>query len=47
MLAAGICPLLLQGVMGRLLCLFVCYEKQELRRVMDGGRSDCIEERFA
>jgi len=33
--------------MGRQPCLFVCYGKQELRREMDGGGSDCIEERFA
>jgi hypothetical protein len=32
--------------MGRQLSLFVCYGKQELRRTMDGGRNDCIEERF-
>jgi hypothetical protein len=30
--------------MGRLLCLFTCYGGQELRRAMDGGRSNCIEE---
>ncbi len=33
--------------MGRQPCLFVCYGKQELRREMDGGGSDCIEKRFA
>jgi len=33
--------------MGRQTCLFVCYEKHELHRTMDGGGSDCIEKRFA
>jgi hypothetical protein len=27
-----------------LFCLFVCYGGQELRRAMDGGGSNCIEE---
>ncbi len=30
--------------MGRLFYLFVCYGGQELRRTMDGGGSNCIEE---
>jgi hypothetical protein len=30
--------------MGRLLCLFVCYGGQKLRRTMDGGGSVYIEE---
>ncbi len=30
--------------MGRIFFLFVCYGGQELRRAMDGGRSDYIEE---
>jgi hypothetical protein len=30
--------------MGWQSCLFVCYGRQELRRTMDGGGSDCIEE---
>jgi hypothetical protein len=32
--------------MGRQPCLFVCYGGQELHRMMDGGGSNCIEERF-
>jgi hypothetical protein len=32
--------------MGRQPCLFVCYGEHELHQAMDGGGSDCIEERF-
>jgi hypothetical protein len=32
--------------MGRQPCLFVCYGEQKLDQTMDGGGSDCIEERF-
>jgi hypothetical protein len=33
--------------MGWQLCLFVCYGEHELCRVINGGGSECIEERFA
>jgi hypothetical protein len=33
--------------MGKQPRLFLCYGKQELHRMMDGGGNDCIEERFA
>jgi hypothetical protein len=32
--------------MGRQLCLFLCYEEQKLPLMMDGERSNYIEERF-
>jgi hypothetical protein len=32
--------------MGRQLCLFVCFEEQELRQAMDGGGNDYIDKRF-
>jgi hypothetical protein len=49
MLAAGRCPSLLQGMHGLNAWVgkFVCLCEQELRRVMDGGVSNCTEERFA
>jgi hypothetical protein len=43
----GISPSLLQGMRGRLLCLFVCYGVQESRGAMDGGGGSCIEDGLA